>query len=123
MYEVLENTLLAPNLHRMVVRAERIAAARKAGQFVIVHADAGAERIPLTIGDADPERGTITLFVQAIGASTQKIVAGPPPRVSAGGGGGARPARLKPGDVVLVKASRAAGLERVARALTGEGAR
>ena len=74
MYEVLENTLLAPNLHRMVVRAERIAAARKAGQFVIVHVDEGAERIPLTIGDADVERGTITLFVQAIGASTQRIV-------------------------------------------------
>jgi ferredoxin--NADP+ reductase len=74
MYEVLENTLLAPNLHRMVVRAERIAVARKAGQFVIVHADEGAERIPLTIGDADVGKGTITLFVQAIGASTQRIV-------------------------------------------------
>jgi len=77
MYQVLENTLLAPNLHRMVVRAERVAAARKAGQFVIVHADAGAERIPLTIGDANVEQGTITLFIQAIGASTQRIVAVP----------------------------------------------
>lgn len=77
MYQVLENVLLAPNLHRMVVRAERVAAARKAGQFVIVHADADAERIPLTIGDANVEQGTITLFIQAIGASTQRIVAVP----------------------------------------------
>ena len=34
----------------------------------------GEERIPLTIGDADPEAGTISLFIQAIGASTRRIV-------------------------------------------------
>ncbi|BCR04458.1 ferredoxin-NADP+ reductase subunit alpha [Desulfuromonas versatilis] len=78
MYEVLSNDTLAPNLHRMVVRAPRIAPARKAGQFVIVRCEAGDERIPLTIGDADPAAGTITLFIQAIGASTKKIVAVPP---------------------------------------------
>jgi len=77
MFEVVSNDTLAPNLHRMVVRAPRIAAARKAGQFVIVRADRGEERIPLTIGDADPAKGTITLFVQAIGASTRRIVSTP----------------------------------------------
>lgn len=80
MYEVIGNDILAPNLHRLVVRAPRIASARRAGQFVIVRAERGAERIPLTIGDADPAAGTITLFVQAIGASTRKIVA-----IAAGG--------------------------------------
>ena len=75
MFEVLCNQTLAPNLHRLVVRAPRIAVARKAGQFVIVRSDRGDERIPLTIGDADPKAGTVTLFVQAIGASTRKIVA------------------------------------------------
>ncbi|OGU14126.1 MAG: glutamate synthase (NADPH), homotetrameric [Geobacteraceae bacterium GWC2_53_11] len=77
MFKVLSNDILAPNLHRMVVQAPRVAAARKAGQFVIVRADQGDERIPLTIGDADPLSGTITLFIQAIGASTRKIVAIP----------------------------------------------
>ena len=61
----------------VVVLAPRVALARKAGQFVIVRADRGEERIPLTIGDADPTAGTITLFIQAIGASTRKIVAIP----------------------------------------------
>ena len=75
MFEVIENVVLAPSLHRLVVRAPRIATARRPGQFVIVRADVGEERIPLTIGDADPAAGTITLFVQAIGASTQRIVA------------------------------------------------
>ena len=77
MFDVLSNQILAPNLHRLVVRAPRIATARRAGQFVIVRAERGDERIPLTIGDADPASGTITLFIQAIGASTRKIVAIP----------------------------------------------
>jgi len=78
MFEVIQNKVLAPNLHRMVVRAPRIAASRRAGQFVIVRAAIGEERIPLTIGDADPADGTITLFVQAVGDSTRRIVATPP---------------------------------------------
>jgi len=83
MFEVVSNQELAPNLHRMVVRAPRVAAARQAGQFVIVHHTAHAERIPLTIADADAQAGTITLIVQAVGASTREIVA-------IGGGGDIR---------------------------------
>ncbi len=74
MFPVIKNDLIAPKLHRLVVSAPRVAVARKAGQFVIVRQGVGEERIPLTIGDADPQEGTITLFVQAIGTSTQKIV-------------------------------------------------
>ncbi len=77
MFEVVSNEILAENLHKMVLVAPRIARARKAGQFVMVRLAQGEERIPLTIGDADPEAGTITLFIQAIGASTRKIVATP----------------------------------------------
>jgi len=77
MFEVISNDILAPNLHRMVVKAPRVATARRAGQFVIVRTESGDERIPLTIGDANPEEGTITLFVQAVGVSTRKIVSVP----------------------------------------------
>lgn len=77
MYEIISNVTLAPNLHRIVVKAPRVATARRPGQFVIVRADRGDERIPLTIGDADAAEGTITLFVQAVGASTRKIVSIP----------------------------------------------
>ncbi|UFS69209.1 sulfide/dihydroorotate dehydrogenase-like FAD/NAD-binding protein [Geomonas sp. RF6] len=77
MFEVVSNEVLAPNLHRLVLKAPRIAAARQPGQFVIVRAARGAERIPLTIGDADLQAGTITLFIQAVGASTRQIVAVP----------------------------------------------
>jgi ferredoxin--NADP+ reductase len=57
------------------VEARRIAQIRQPGQFVIVHLDDGAERIPLTIADADPVRGSITLVIQAVGRSTRDLVA------------------------------------------------
>ena len=77
MYEVLSNETITPVLHRMVIRAPRIAAARQPGQFVIVRAAEGEERIPLTIADDDAKAGTITLFIQAVGASTRVIVSTP----------------------------------------------
>jgi len=77
MFEVLKNETITPVLHRMVIRAPRIAAARQPGQFVIVRAAEGEERIPLTIADDDAEAGTITLFIQAVGASTRVIVSTP----------------------------------------------
>jgi glutamate synthase (NADPH) small chain len=77
MFEVVSNEEIAPQLHRMVVLAPRVAHARKPGQFVIVRAGEGAERIPLTIADDDPEAGTVTLIIQAVGLSTRQIVAVP----------------------------------------------
>jgi ferredoxin--NADP+ reductase len=70
MNEILENMLLSEHVNRYLVHAPRIAQRRKAGQFVIVRIDERGERIPLTIADADPERGTITLVVQAVGKTT-----------------------------------------------------
>lgn len=60
---------------KLVVEAPMIALARRAGHFVIVRTGEGGERIPLTIADADVERGTITLVVQEVGVSTAKICA------------------------------------------------
>ncbi|MDD4456028.1 MAG: sulfide/dihydroorotate dehydrogenase-like FAD/NAD-binding protein [Syntrophotalea acetylenica] len=77
MFEVLNNDILAPNVHRMVIRAPRIARVRKPGQFVIVRVEEGGERIPLTIGDADIAKGTITLFIQAVGLTSLKLVGTP----------------------------------------------
>src|SRR5512140_1285778 len=77
MFDVVANDEIAPQLHRMTIVAPRVARARKPGQFVIVRAGEGAERIPLTIADDDPEAGTITLIIQAVGRSTKDIVATP----------------------------------------------
>ena len=60
---------------KLVVEAPLIAKSRRAGHFVIVRACEHGERIPLTIADADIEKGTITLVIQAVGVSTTKICA------------------------------------------------
>ncbi|MGO9973341.1 MAG: sulfide/dihydroorotate dehydrogenase-like FAD/NAD-binding protein [Solirubrobacteraceae bacterium] len=53
----------------------RMAKAAKPGQFVIVMAHDHGERIPLTLADFDPERGTVTLVVQAVGKTTAEMQA------------------------------------------------
>jgi ferredoxin--NADP+ reductase len=70
MHQIVGRAALSPNVTRLVVVAPRIAAIRRPGQFVIVRRGEGAERIPLTIADADPDAGTITLVIQAVGKST-----------------------------------------------------
>src|SRR5689334_2946492 len=75
MHAVLSKSRLSPNVTRLDVAAPRIAQIRQPGQFVIVHLAQGAERIPLTIADADPAAGTIALVIQAVGKSTRDLVA------------------------------------------------
>lgn len=72
---VVANTVLAPDVHRLVVHARRVAEVGRPGQFVIVRLGDGAERIPLTIAERHPDDGSITLVIQAVGKSTTDLVA------------------------------------------------
>lgn len=74
MHVILRKKQLSPNVTRLDVEAPRISRIRKAGQFVIVHAKENSERIPLTIADANPQEGSITLVIQAVGRSTMELV-------------------------------------------------
>jgi ferredoxin--NADP+ reductase len=71
MFRIVAADFLAPEIKRFVIEAPRIARKRQAGQFVIVRVHERGERIPLTIADGDPQRGTITLIVQGIGKTTK----------------------------------------------------
>lgn len=55
------------------IEAPLIAKSRKAGNFVIVRVDDKGERIPLTIANADINKGTITIVVQKVGLSSTKL--------------------------------------------------
>ncbi|MBQ3672275.1 MAG: sulfide/dihydroorotate dehydrogenase-like FAD/NAD-binding protein [Kiritimatiellae bacterium] len=74
MNKIVSKKQLSDNVFQMEVEAALIANERKAGQFIILMIDeALGERIPLTIADADPARGTITLIFQTVGATTLKL--------------------------------------------------
>lgn len=73
LYEIVHKEPLAPLVTRYRVYAPEIAAKRKAGQFVLIRLWEGGERIPLTIADADPVQGTITLIVQSVGKTTHQM--------------------------------------------------
>jgi len=55
------------------IEAPLIAKSRKAGNFIIVRVGSKGERMPLTIADADTEKGTITIVVQQVGLSSTKL--------------------------------------------------
>lgn len=75
MFRIVEKRLLAPDIWLMNVEAPRVAKAAQPGQFVIVRGTDDGERIPLTVADYDREKGTVSIVIQAVGASTRKIVA------------------------------------------------
>lgn len=75
MNKIISKRFFSENVAELVIEAPMIARSRRAGHFVIVRVDAHSERMPLTISDADIDRGTITLVVQRIGVSSSKLCA------------------------------------------------
>jgi ferredoxin--NADP+ reductase len=71
---IISKKQLSAEVFEMALEAPLIARARKAGQFLIVQIDSEwGERIPLTIADADPDAGIITLVFQTVGATTHRL--------------------------------------------------
>ncbi len=74
MNQILYKEKLADEVYLMRVSAPLIAEERKPGQFIILQLDSNfGERIPLTIADADPTEGSITLIYQTVGKTTLKL--------------------------------------------------
>jgi len=55
------------------IEAPRISRKAKPGQFVILQADEKGERIPLTMADTNPDKGTITIIYMVVGKSTARF--------------------------------------------------
>ncbi len=74
MFEILKAEMLTDNIYKLVVKAPNVAHACQPGQFLIVRTDEYSERIALTICDYDRREESVTLVLQAIGASTLKML-------------------------------------------------
>lgn len=73
MNKILRKQQFSENVFLFEIEAPLIAKSRKAGNFVIVRVGKKGERMPLTIADADIQKGTITLVVQRVGLSSRKM--------------------------------------------------
>ena len=71
--QILKKKDLVSSIVEFEVYSPVIAAKRKAGQFIILRIDEHGERIPLTIADSNPEKGTLTLIFQIVGKSTEQL--------------------------------------------------
>ncbi len=74
MFEIIRRQQFSPVTFLWEILAPDLAKASKPGQFVIVRIREGGERVPLTIADFDPVKGTITLVIQALGRSSNEMM-------------------------------------------------
>ncbi|PYX86691.1 MAG: sulfide/dihydroorotate dehydrogenase-like FAD/NAD-binding protein [Acidobacteria bacterium] len=73
MFKIVHAQFLAPGIKRFIIDAPRIARKQRPGQFVILRIYEQGERIPLTIENSDPQRGTINIVVQSAGKTTHLL--------------------------------------------------
>ncbi len=73
MNKIVRKEALNPTVSRMEIEAPLIAKKAQPGQFIIIRPKEDSERIPLTIADFDPEKGTVTIIYQIVGGGTLQL--------------------------------------------------
>ncbi len=73
MFKITEKKTLGPEVKLFKLEAPDISQKAKPGQFVIIRINEKGERIPLTINDFDPQKGTITIVFQEVGKTTKLL--------------------------------------------------
>ncbi|MBR5292065.1 MAG: sulfide/dihydroorotate dehydrogenase-like FAD/NAD-binding protein [Clostridia bacterium] len=73
MFRIVRKEVLQPSVILYEIEAPLIAKKAQPGQFIILRVDENGERIPITIHDYDSIKGTVTIIVQTIGATTLKL--------------------------------------------------
>ncbi len=73
MYRIVRKEALRPIVTLYEIEAPLVAKKAQPGQFIILRVDENGERIPITINDYNPEKGTVTIIVQTVGSTTEKL--------------------------------------------------
>ena len=73
MYKIIKKERLNPTVTLMEIEASAVAEKAEPGQFIILRVDEMGERIPLTVADFDRDKGTVTIIIQIVGATTKNL--------------------------------------------------
>ena len=73
MNRIIKRRELNPTVTLLEIEAPLVAKKAQPGQFIIIRSHGDAERIPLTIADTEPEKGTVTIIFQVVGAGTMRL--------------------------------------------------
>lgn len=73
MFKIVEKDVLNPTIIRIVVEAPFVAKKALPGQFIILRTHEDSERIPFTVAGTDPEKGTVSVIFQIVGAGTVEL--------------------------------------------------
>lgn len=73
MYRILRKEVFSPSVKLLEIEAPRVARKAEAGQFVMLRVYERGERIPLTVADCDPERGSVTVVFMEVGKTTRML--------------------------------------------------
>ncbi len=73
MYRIAGRKELNPSMIQLEIEAPLVARKARPGQFIILRVDEQGERIPLTVAGTDPEKGTVKIIFQVVGATTEML--------------------------------------------------
>lgn len=73
MHKIIYKEMITDRTWHLRLEAPLIARKNRAGQFLMLRIDEKGERIPLTVADWDAGAGTIDIYFQEVGATTQQL--------------------------------------------------
>jgi len=73
MFPIKRKEVFSEKVKLFEIEAPEIARHARPGEFVVILSKDTGERIPLTIADFDPDRGTVTVVFQEVGKSTMEL--------------------------------------------------
>jgi ferredoxin--NADP+ reductase len=73
MYPIVEKKVLSADVKLLKIEAPLVAKKALPGQFIILRINEKGERIPLTIADSDPKKGTVTIIFLEVGKTTKEL--------------------------------------------------
>ena len=71
--EIVNKEILNPTVTKMDIYSPYIAKKAEPGEFIILRVSEDGERIPLTVGGYDREKGLVTIIFQIVGGTTMLL--------------------------------------------------